>query len=78
MMTAFSAAVLIVLGVVIILIRGLYARALFSFVHTLAPFKAHEQSVLKWLRIATVIAGSAFILLGILVGMGVVDFASRR
>lgn len=77
-MTAFSAAVLIVLGLILILIRGFYARALFSFVHTLAPFKAHEQSILKWLRIATVVGGGAFILLGILMGIGVVDFASRR
>lgn len=78
MMTAYSTTVLIVLGVVIILIRGFYARVLFSFVHTLAPFKAHEQLVLKWFRIAIVVFGSALISLGILVGIGVVDFASRR
>jgi hypothetical protein len=74
----FSAAVLIVIGVAFILIRSFYARFLFSFVHTLASFKVHEQSILKWIRIATVIGGSAFILLGILVGLGVVNFASPR
>ena len=78
MMTAYSATVLIVLGIVIILIRRFYARFLFSFVHTLTPFKAHEQRILKWLRIVTVVFGSALISLGILVGIGVVDFASRR
>ncbi|MDQ0664526.1 hypothetical protein QFZ35_003024 [Arthrobacter ulcerisalmonis] len=77
-MTAFSAAVLIVIGAVFILIRGFYARFLFSWVHTLAPFKAHEQSILKWIRIATVIGGSAFIVLGILVGTGIVDLARQR
>ena len=77
-MTVFSAGVLIVIGVVFILIRSFYARFLFSFVHTLAPFKAHEQSILKWIRIATVVGGSAFIVLGILVGIGIVDLASRR
>jgi hypothetical protein len=71
----FSASVLIVIGVVFIFIRRFYARFLFSFVHTLAPFETRERSILKWIRIATVIGGSAFILLGILVGLGVVAFS---
>lgn len=77
-MRFFSAAVLIVIGLGFILIRRFYARFLFSFVHTFPPFKTHERSILKWIRIATVIGGSAFILLGILVELGIVNFASPR
>ncbi len=77
-MRFFSATVLIIVGMGFILMRRFYARFLFSFVHTFSPFKSHERSILKWIRIATVIGGSAFILLGILVALGIVNFASSR
>lgn len=77
-MRFFSATVLVVIGLGFILIRRFYARFLFSFVHTFAPFKERERSILRWIQIATVVGGGAFILLGILVGLGIVTFASPR
>lgn len=71
-MRTFGALILLIVGVGSILIRNSYARFLFSFVHSFAPFKQRERTILRWIAVLAVIWGVALMILGVLLAMDVI------
>jgi hypothetical protein len=68
----FAAVSVIVMGAAFALIRHVYARFLFSFVHTWGPARAHEDAILKFIAVGALICGLGFIVLGCLMLMNLV------
>jgi hypothetical protein len=68
----FTALIVIGIGIGIALTRHFYARFLFSWFHTLEPFRRHEPSILKWIAGLAIVSGIAFIVLGCLMLMNLV------
>lgn len=64
----FGAVLFVAIGFAFIFFRGAYARFIFSFFVGIPAIRKREEEVLRWFRVATVIAASSFILVGILYG----------
>jgi hypothetical protein len=71
-MRTFGTLILVIVGAGFILIRNWFARFLFSFVHSFAPFKERERIILKWIAVLAVIWGVALVILGVMLAMNLI------